>query len=500
MAKILSGTPSDTFLLTQIDEEEGIIMKQTLIYTFPPLLVLIIIMVSVPVGLYSQYGHESRLFSPASDTNFSGVVGAGARAFGMGGAFIAIADDATAASWNPGGLGQLEKPEFSFVSRFQNCRTLQPAQLVTPGFFIGPKDNDGNSYGFDFISLTYPVHIGKVKLVPQISFQRSISFDLKTTMNDVRTMISTPEYFQDIYANDIQDFVGGIDNVSFSLGTKIFKRINIGFSTNIMMNGLDGSETSNAFATITSLADPGKIYTYEAQQKESIKSEMEGINFNFGILVDVTENFKIGVVYKSSATIDLNYDVTSETTTNENGVITKSSLRYGANSYFRWPQTIGIGLAFRPSDPLTISVDFTSTRWSKAILRNFLIKDIDNKDVILDVYFPTFAEFSPDKREKQVDSVQIRGGLEYIIIGKKNLLIPLRIGLFGDTQYYSDAAGNKVTLFGITGGMGIKKGIFSFDIAALYEFGNYLKSNTDYSETLFSDFRIYASFIISFGK
>ena len=34
-------------------------------------------------------------------------VGSGARALGMGGAFIAIADDATAASWNPGGLIQL---------------------------------------------------------------------------------------------------------------------------------------------------------------------------------------------------------------------------------------------------------------------------------------------------------------------------------------------------------------------------------------------------------
>ena len=31
-------------------------------------------------------------------------VGSGARALGQGGAFIAVADDATAASWNPGAL------------------------------------------------------------------------------------------------------------------------------------------------------------------------------------------------------------------------------------------------------------------------------------------------------------------------------------------------------------------------------------------------------------
>jgi hypothetical protein len=45
-------------------------------------------------------------------------VGSGARALGMGGAFIAVADDATAASWNPGGLIQLETPEVSVVGAF----------------------------------------------------------------------------------------------------------------------------------------------------------------------------------------------------------------------------------------------------------------------------------------------------------------------------------------------------------------------------------------------
>ena len=35
------------------------------------------------------------------------ILGSGARAFGMGGAFLARADDATAASWNPAGLSYL---------------------------------------------------------------------------------------------------------------------------------------------------------------------------------------------------------------------------------------------------------------------------------------------------------------------------------------------------------------------------------------------------------
>src|SRR5512140_952171 len=46
------------------------------------------------------------------------ITGAGARAAGMGGAFIGVADDATAITWNPAGLTQLERMEASVVGRY----------------------------------------------------------------------------------------------------------------------------------------------------------------------------------------------------------------------------------------------------------------------------------------------------------------------------------------------------------------------------------------------
>ena len=45
-------------------------------------------------------------------------VGSGARAHGQALAFIGVADDATAASHNPGGLLQLVKPELSIVGSY----------------------------------------------------------------------------------------------------------------------------------------------------------------------------------------------------------------------------------------------------------------------------------------------------------------------------------------------------------------------------------------------
>ncbi|MBF0542955.1 MAG: hypothetical protein HQM08_00905 [Candidatus Riflebacteria bacterium] len=42
-------------------------------------------------------------------------MGVGARALGMGSAFVGVADDSTASFWNPAGLAQLEKDEASFM-------------------------------------------------------------------------------------------------------------------------------------------------------------------------------------------------------------------------------------------------------------------------------------------------------------------------------------------------------------------------------------------------
>ena len=60
----------------------------------------------VPARAQSPIG---TLISQESRTTFT-VEGAGARAMGLGGAFTAVADDATAVSFNPAGLAQLMDP------------------------------------------------------------------------------------------------------------------------------------------------------------------------------------------------------------------------------------------------------------------------------------------------------------------------------------------------------------------------------------------------------
>jgi hypothetical protein len=88
------------------------------------------------------------------------VPGFGARAMGMGGAFVAVADDATAVYWNPAGLAQLSKAEF--------------ALSASTGISLGMYDNDLDSEGFDvnLASVVFPQCRGDKRSAWALSYGR----------------------------------------------------------------------------------------------------------------------------------------------------------------------------------------------------------------------------------------------------------------------------------------------------------------------------------------
>src|SRR3981081_2581868 len=64
--------------------------------------------------LGAQVAHAQAIQNVVLRNSFN-PLGAGARGLGMGGAFIAVAGDGTAASFNPAGLAQLRRTEFTAV-------------------------------------------------------------------------------------------------------------------------------------------------------------------------------------------------------------------------------------------------------------------------------------------------------------------------------------------------------------------------------------------------
>ena len=117
----------------------------------------------LPVILLAGAAAAQEEAPPVVEFSFSNP---GARSMGLGGAFVALADDATAAFANPAGLVSLVRPEVSIEGRgwtyatpgVEGGRGFGPATGqgldVNPGLQVG--ESTANLGGVSFFSLVYP--------------------------------------------------------------------------------------------------------------------------------------------------------------------------------------------------------------------------------------------------------------------------------------------------------------------------------------------------------
>lgn len=99
-------------------------------------------------------------------------VGSGARALGQAGAFTAVADDATAASWNPAGLIQLETPEVSAVYRFSGREDRHGAQSDD----VEVHHDQYFSSELNYLSTVYPFLVNGVNAEVSLNYQETYDF------------------------------------------------------------------------------------------------------------------------------------------------------------------------------------------------------------------------------------------------------------------------------------------------------------------------------------
>jgi len=81
----------------------------------------------------------------------------GARSLGMGGAFIGLADDASAAEANPAGLTILRKPEFSIEARNYLEQQIMTTSGTYPDLVRTPFTHYSDRVEPTFASIVYPL-------------------------------------------------------------------------------------------------------------------------------------------------------------------------------------------------------------------------------------------------------------------------------------------------------------------------------------------------------
>lgn len=405
------------------------------------------------------------------------VVGSGARAFGMGGAFLARADDATAASWNPAGLSYLRRTEFSVVGVHNDFYQRIPSinEALEPAVAVTIVDQLQGSVA-DFLGFAYPLRIRERTGAIQVSYQRSFSFTgSRRSEGPVAARgFNLPGQDPVLPTAFTVEGRGGFDTISLSSGFEVHPGVRLGLSLNRWVNGF--SQTVDRPD-----AQTGGSRTIESSW------DISGTNLNLGALFTPTPKLNLGAVLKTSfqADVHLRKTRTDDRIPGQAGDISATTVNSkSGDAQIRFPKVYGMGASYRASNTVTVSADFTRTGWSTATITNFFSLarlgfasgDVDRYP---ELPFPAVESGIGG----QSDTNQVRVGAEWVLrLGQSgNVLLPLRAGFFLDGQpvliQQSAPDGtalpdNRPSFSGITAGLGMTVGGVLFDVAYIREAGD----------------------------
>jgi long-subunit fatty acid transport protein len=368
--------------------------------------------------------------------------GAGARAMGMGGAFIAIADDGTAATFNPAGLAQLLKPEVSFVGqglqrrvRYDEFNTSgQGLNLAVSDSVIGHTHLDPL-----LLSAMLPLEVAGRNLAVQLSAQRAFTLG----EGDSRTVQSTPTGASGRASTMDQGIwqSGQIDLYSLSLAYECSQRILLGLTYNIWRGRWD-------LETSSSETSGGTTRSIRYRQG----NRLDGQNYTLGLLWR-WPTWSLGLVYQTAFRAE--YAFSSQVDTTLPVSVPKAYQEPSVSLH--WPKSMGIGWAYRPTESWLIGADAQRTTWSQA-------RFMGGPARLDGVNF-----FDLQKDSSGQDATSLRLGAERIWVTARGAIVPLRLGLCREPQPLVDpVTGDQRIMYGLTLGSGFKRGAFTLDVAYRY--------------------------------
>lgn len=421
----------------------------------------------------TAFAQPSETIEIASSAN---PVGSGARALGMGGAFIAVADDATAASWNPGGLIRLERPEVSVVGAF--------FYRGEDNHFGGHPEASGmqnvSKCDLNYLSVAYPFVLFDRNMIVSLDYQNLFDFNRKW---------SFPLSFPSSNSPGNVDYTqtGSLSAIGLAYAIQITPQLSLG----VTVNRWDDAISNNSWEQ--KMVEGGKdtdsegdkfIFRSFIYDKYSVKG---GTNFNFGFLWNITDKITLGGVYKTPLKANLKHQHEGKYSLSFPGVPEKDWKKNVTSSEtdetLYLPMSYGLGLAYRFSDRLTVAADIYRTEWG-----GYKIKTEDGRE-------KSPVTGSPIQESSVRPTHQVRLGAEYLFI-KDRYVIPVRCGLFYDP---APARKRPDDYYGFSLGTGIGIGKFIFDIAYQYRFGKNVNSaivrDMDFSQDVRSH-TIYSSIIV----
>ncbi len=341
-----------------------------------------------------------------------------ARAVGLGGAFVAIADDATAGMANPAGLTILTKPEISVhykISRFSHSE------------FAGIEDdpdlrkkftNDVGSQSY--LSLVYPY--GKFSL--SLYRQELINFESSYEGEGFGSIFENPYLDPAEFAlgnktrSDIE-----VKNWGVAFAYKPTRYLSIGVSN--IVSTLEFRFFEHLFQRQPQAQRPIEVFSVDNNSSDTKYS------INLGLKFEPNPDFSFGAVFRSGPRFDIVNTIKDIDESSGRTVIRQAN----QDLVFKVPDVYSLGAAYRPLDNLTLSLDLVRVQYSDLI--DSFDRNLNDDDEGVPIpEFPYSMYVDGDGVEDLVleDVTEIHFGIEYYLMTKE-WAIPLRAGFYTDPSH-----------------------------------------------------------------
>lgn len=393
--------------------------------------------------------------------------GNGARAIAMGGAYIAVGGDPSAIFWNPAGLAMITDSQLTASYNFSSKVERTFSDFNSDSMSITGFDFPIDLSGIDFISLTLPLKQEDFFMVHQISYRTVHNFGFSGSINNPYTLTTT-DYTAE--GNSTWDSSGTLQEISYGVGFKALKIIQIGAAYHHYFGGYDYTQTG----TLT-----GQSTAFTETTISIGDWEFLGDNFSIGFIVTPAEFINIGAVFNT------NYDLKAKfkreinyTYSDGLGGDTQSENKTEGEAVVHHPSEWGIGISLKPIDNLTIAADYTYSDWlaNQNEDDEYIRGTINNYENPSDpsstsdpLNYPTFT--SPDTYDQEAETY-LRIGGEYLL-EMKDFSIAIRGGFWQHNAIFTDSDNSAITWTGVTAGAGFSMNFIKVDAAVVFESANY---------------------------
>lgn len=336
-------------------------------------------------GAVPAQGVPESVVPPILQFSFSNP---GARSMGFGGAFVALADDATAAFANPAGLVQITKPEISIEGRSWSYSTPftergriegQPTGIgvdVVAGLREGISSDD--VAGVSFLSLVLPQNNWS------IAFYRHRLADFESftqTQGLFAGAGTTCCRFTDQRARtDLEVVSYGLSGAyrltdALSLGLSlVFFEGNVDVQWEVFLP--DEDDILQSFAPTSYLPERMAV-------QASLHVDNSDFGLTTGFLWTLSPRWRLGGFYREGPSFELHGETLSGPSGSFFGLPAAGTLVEQSTSPSAFPDVYGLGCVFRPKDGrLTLAFEWNRVEYS-TILDRLDPADFDTDDIVL---------------------------------------------------------------------------------------------------------------------